>query len=150
MTTRHVSTKTGKDSNPGTQAKPYATIQHAIDEVRAELKKGGKKPGQVLIEEGVYDEKLTLYDDIDVMRADQKDALTIDVAKGTYQSTGKGSVELSRTKKGGTLVTISGVKNASIKGLKIDGHTKGGRGRRRRGLSHREHVRSRREVHVQR
>ncbi len=65
-TSRYVSSKSGKDSNPGTQAQPFEHIQRAIDRVRDELKAGGTKPGQVLVEPGVYQEQITLYDDIEV------------------------------------------------------------------------------------
>jgi predicted outer membrane repeat protein len=128
VTTRYVSGKKGKDSNPGTQAEPYEHIQYAIDQVRAALKKGGTKPGQVLIEDALYHEELTLYDDIDLMRADQRVVIKLDTVNGTYKSLVTDHVEISRQKKGGPLITIAGVKRATIRGLVIDGHKIGGRG----------------------
>ena len=45
-------TKTGEDSNPGTQAAPWRTIQHAADSVRA--------GATVNVRGGIYEERLTL------------------------------------------------------------------------------------------
>jgi Right handed beta helix region/Protein of unknown function (DUF1565) len=45
-------TKTGDDSNPGTQAAPWRTIQHAADSVRA--------GATVNVRSGIYEERLTL------------------------------------------------------------------------------------------
>jgi hypothetical protein len=45
-------TKTGDDSNPGTQAAPWRTIQHAADSVRA--------GATVNVRGGIYEERLTL------------------------------------------------------------------------------------------
>ena len=47
---------TGKDTNPGTRAKPFATLERARDEIR-KLKLAGplSKPVQVLLRAGVYE-----------------------------------------------------------------------------------------------
>ncbi len=62
------------------------------------------------------------------MRSDGRLPVAIDTQNGSYKLTVSDQVELWRTKKGGPLITIARAKRATVRGLKIDGHTKGGRG----------------------
>lgn len=60
--TKHVSTATGSDANPGTAASPYATIQFAI----AAMNPCGTPPCVILVEDGTYETttNITVYNNI--------------------------------------------------------------------------------------
>ncbi len=60
--TKHVSTASGSDANPGTAASPYATIQFAI----AAMNPCGTPPCVILVEDGTYETttNITVYNNV--------------------------------------------------------------------------------------
>src|SRR5688572_938461 len=121
---RYVS-PSGKDTNDGSKSKPYQHIQHGVDRLRAEIAAGRAKQAALLVADGVYQEDLTVYSHIRLCRQDEQVPFTIDVTKDMPTSTVTGNVEIVRKTDGGTLVTISGATDVTLRGIKLNGGTKG-------------------------
>jgi predicted outer membrane repeat protein len=116
---------TGKDTNDGSKAKPYRHIQHGLDQLHAAIVAGKATQGALLIAPGVYEEDLVLHSNVGIYRDDEKPALTFDAATGKYTWTTTAQVELRRKTDGGALITIKDATDVTIRGLKLDGRTKG-------------------------
>jgi len=134
MLKRYVSIS-GKDTNDGSKTKPFRNVQYGIDQLRKAIATGTAKEAALLIEEGNYQEDLVLYSNISLYRYDEKAPFSVDSKNGTTTSQVKGAVIIERKTDGSTLITIEDATNITVRGLKLEGHTKststwkkGGRG----------------------
>jgi hypothetical protein len=116
---------TGKDTNDGSKSKPYRHIQHGLDQLHAAISAGKATQAALLVAPGVYEEDLVVRSHVHLYRDDEKPALTLDLATGAHTWTTTAQVEISRKTDGGALITIKDATDVTIRGLKLNGRTKG-------------------------
>jgi predicted outer membrane repeat protein len=124
MLKRYVS-PSGKDSNDGSKAKPYQHVQYGLDRLRDEIAAGRATQAALLLGEGTYEEDLVLTSHVHLYRDDEAVPFTLDLDRGTVKWTSTRAVELWRKTDGGALVTIKDATDVTIRGIKLDGRTKG-------------------------
>src|SRR6266542_899008 len=124
MLKRYVS-QSGNDANDGSKGKPYRHVQYGLDRLREAIAAGKAKQAALLVAPGVYEEDLVLSSHVHLYRDDEALPFTLDLKSGVHTWTKKSHVEIWRKTDGGALITIKDATDVTIRGLKLEGRTKG-------------------------